>query len=63
MIICIPHCCSLCLQAKQHVINWIGDFIQDHICKAMTAISQYAEKKIQDGDVILTYGRSVYWCV
>ncbi|KAF0307797.1 Translation initiation factor eIF-2B subunit delta [Amphibalanus amphitrite] len=45
-------------EAKRYIIDWIETFINDHICKAMTAISMFAGKKITDGDVILTYGRS-----
>ncbi|KAF0313719.1 Translation initiation factor eIF-2B subunit delta [Amphibalanus amphitrite] len=45
-------------EAKRYIIDWIETFINDHICKAMTAISMFAGQKITDGDVILTYGRS-----
>ena len=46
-------------QPKLLIIDWMKDFISDHICKAMDAITQFATEKIVDGDVILTYGRSV----
>lgn len=45
-------------EAKQRILDWIESFIEDNICKAMSAIVTFAGKKITDGDTIMTYGMS-----
>ena len=43
-------------QAKKDLISSLGNFIKEKILLAGEAISKtYARKKINDGDVILTY--------
>eukprot|EP01135_Chromosphaera_perkinsii_P010252 Nk52_evm1s2078 gene=Nk52_evmTU1s2078 len=45
-------------EGKQYLINWIDQFIKSRITLADSMISKFASEKIQDGDVILTYGHS-----
>lgn len=40
----------------------IDTYIRDRIIVADQVIKDTAEQKIKDGDVILTYGRSVHFC-
>ncbi|KAJ3331022.1 Eukaryotic translation initiation factor 2B, subunit 4 delta, 67kDa [Blyttiomyces sp. JEL0837] len=44
--------------AKDHLKQWIDDYIREKITFAATAIVQHAMNKIKDGDVILTFARS-----
>eukprot|EP00617_Octactis_speculum_P026636 CAMPEP_0185771528 /NCGR_PEP_ID=MMETSP1174-20130828/64355_1 /TAXON_ID=35687 /ORGANISM="Dictyocha speculum, Strain CCMP1381" /LENGTH=441 /DNA_ID=CAMNT_0028457413 /DNA_START=20 /DNA_END=1345 /DNA_ORIENTATION=+ len=45
-------------EARAHVVDEINDFIGQRITLAGEIISSTARAKINDGDVILTYGRS-----
>lgn len=45
-------------EAKQQLFDWIDAFIQNRIVLADQLIVQHAMTKINDGDVILTYGSS-----
>lgn len=44
--------------AKNHLITMIGDYIRERITAAGDVIADSGADKIQDGDVILTYGIS-----
>jgi translation initiation factor eIF-2B subunit delta len=45
-------------EAKRDLLCEIDDFIRDRVTVADKLISQYGEKKIEDGDVVLTYASS-----
>lgn len=45
-------------EAKKHILSNIENFIQNRIILAIRTIAKYAQAKIVDGDVILTYARS-----
>ncbi|KAF2272677.1 IF-2B-domain-containing protein [Westerdykella ornata] len=44
--------------AKRDILSSIDDFIRDRVTVADKLIEEYGEKKIEDGDVILTYAAS-----
>jgi translation initiation factor eIF-2B subunit delta len=45
-------------EAKRTLLSEIDDFIRDRVTAADKLIAEYAEKKIENGDVILTYASS-----
>ncbi|PWS20816.1 hypothetical protein DKP78_26820, partial [Enterococcus faecium] len=45
-------------QAKTKLLNCIDTYINEKIILATKGISEYASKKISDGDIILIYGCS-----
>jgi translation initiation factor eIF-2B subunit delta len=48
------------MQAKDALCHKIDDYIRDRIIIADQVIEDLAVKKIQDGDMILTYARLVH---
>lgn len=51
--------CPDALQAKDALCDTIDNYIRDRILLADQVIQETAGSKIKDGDVILTYARSV----
>ncbi|KAJ2634362.1 hypothetical protein GGF44_003549, partial [Coemansia sp. RSA 1694] len=45
-------------EAKRRLVTMIGDYVKERITAAGDVIAELGAEKIQDGDVILTYGNS-----
>ncbi|KAJ2740968.1 hypothetical protein GGI20_005510 [Coemansia sp. BCRC 34301] len=45
-------------EAKRRLVTMIGDYVKERITAAGDVIAELGVEKIQDGDVILTYGNS-----